>query len=283
MGRYRLARASALGYSGAFDSEPLNAKTMMAQSAVTAGECLNSMRSWQSGVLRRSPALRSLPPRCPRMARVLLVVKLVSMNAAALSNPVGSDIAATDATLLARLSRVALQLLHCRQQASIARTRLQRENMLFAEIETTLAADEFALAAFRRGGGNTDRVSIEILENTVFGGRGAAVLARREAARVANDLEPVLARLSRTIEGLDREEQVLQARLSPDAERLYQALRRRNIVPFVAELVDGACAECHLVVSTGSGGVLPKSPAFGRCQQCRRVLISRPPGGEQDA
>jgi hypothetical protein len=211
-----------------------------------------------------------------------LVVKVVSTKAVAHSNPIAPDSTATDATLLARLSGVALQLLRCRRQASIARARLQRESARVAEIETTLTADEFALASLR-GGGNRDRVAIEILENTVSGGHGAAILARSEVVRVANDLEPVLARLSRSIEGLDREEQELRAKLSPDAERLYQALRRRNIVPFVAELVDGACCECHLAVPTASVVALQTSSALGRCPQCRRVLLSRPPGGEQDA
>jgi hypothetical protein len=205
------------------------------------------------------------------------LTEIMGTDAAATRDAIaGPESTAGDMDLLLRLSGVHAGLLRCRQEASIARTRLKQARTRIAQVEAILSADRYALTALRANG-DSDRVAVELLENAVSGGQSAYESAGRELTRAANELRPLLVRLSRNIESLESDKRALRAQLSLVAARIYELLVRRDIVPFVACVDDGSCGECHLPVPTAIVNSIVANSSLRRCPFCTRVLVSGEP------
>ena len=200
-----------------------------------------------------------------------------------------ADNTADDADLLQRLSEVLADLLRYRQEASAARTHLRVRRTRIAQVDAILSADTSRLVALR-GDGRSDRVTIDLLEDAVAGGRSAYESATRDSTRAENAIRSLLRRLSHKITSLERDEEALRERLSAAGARTYELLTRRNILPLVAYLADGSCGECRWTIATTIARTTARTIArtiatpivlkngLHRCPYCSRVLVQREPG-----
>jgi hypothetical protein len=97
-----------------------------------------------------------------------------------------------------------------------------------------------------------------------------------EAGVVLRDLE-LLARFSDAYPSLEPrslevEAEALRIELSPGSAKLFTAILRRRIVPIVAVMVDGVCAECNVAVPTGLASAILAQREVHVCLRCKRIL-----------
>jgi predicted nucleic acid-binding Zn-ribbon protein len=98
-----------------------------------------------------------------------------------------------------------------------------------------------------------------------------------EAGVVLRDLE-LLARFAVAFatqdpRAFEADGDTLTMDLSPVAAKLFTPLLRRRIVPIVATMVDGVCAECNVAVPTGLASSIMASRELHICLRCKRILI----------
>jgi predicted nucleic acid-binding Zn-ribbon protein len=102
------------------------------------------------------------------------------------------------------------------------------------------------------------------------------------AGVVLRDLE-LLARFSDSSASLEPrslevEAEALRIELSPESAKLFTAILRRRIVPIVAVMVQGVCAECNVAVPTGLASSILAKRELHACFRCKRILRPIEPG-----
>jgi predicted nucleic acid-binding Zn-ribbon protein len=71
---------------------------------------------------------------------------------------------------------------------------------------------------------------------------------------------------------LDAAAEALRLELSPESAKLFTTVLRRRIVPIVAVMVDGVCAECNVAVPTGLASSILAKREVHVCFRCKRIL-----------
>jgi predicted nucleic acid-binding Zn-ribbon protein len=179
--------------------------------------------------------------------------------------------------LLSRLSEVRAALLRYREETVAARNHLRLRRVRLTQRQALFVEDTRRLNALE-GEGQFDRVTIDLLEDAVAGGRSAFETARRESTRAESAIRSLLLRLSRRIESLECDAETYRSRLSAIGASTYELLTRRHILPLVAYLADGRCSECRWAIPTPIVAAPSLKDGLPRCPNCSRVLLRREPG-----
>lgn len=182
-----------------------------------------------------------------------------------------------DVDLLSRLSEVRAALLRYREETFAARNHLRLRRLRLTQCQALLGEDTRRLNALK-GEGQSDRVTIDLLEDAVAGGGSSYETARRESTRAERAIRSLLLRLSRRIESLECDTEAFRSRLSAIGASTYELLTRRHILPLVAYLADGRCSECRWGIPMPLVAELSLRNGLNRCPNCSRVLLRREPG-----
>ena len=202
-------------------------------------------------------------------------METTAASASTPSSPSGNP--TDDVDLLSRLSVVRAALLRYREETVAARNHLRFRRVRLTQFRSLFGEDTRRLTALE-GEQQADRVTIDLLEDAVAGGRSAYETARRESTRAEKAIRSLLLRLSRRIESLERDAEAFRSRLSAIGASTYELLTRRHILPLVAYLGDGLCSECLCAIPPSIGAALSLESGLRRCPNCSRVLLRREPG-----
>ncbi len=117
----------------------------------------------------------------------------------------------------------------------------------------------------------------ERLEQNLKTAEAALTAERRQVEQDKQRAEDRTAADRRTLEQVEAERRSLVGQLPPDLYAAYERIRKKRKGVAVAEVVDGRCTACHLVLRLQFYQDLRRGESVMFCESCGRILYYNPP------
>jgi len=122
----------------------------------------------------------------------------------------------------------------------------------------------------------------ERLEQNLKAAEAALAEERRQVEQEQQQVRERTAQDQQALEQLERERQQAAAALPQQLYTAYERIRKKRKGVAVAEVVDGRCTACHLVLRLQFYQDLRRGEGVMFCESCGRILYYNPPESFED-